>query len=216
MAGVDSPSAARRPILGHLWDAANLLTLAGLFSTTVAITLALNGKFAATAIALVFAFLFDVVDGRVARRISGRTANDRAFGANLDSLADVVSAGCALGIVLLAYGEFDAAFLPGAFVLLAAATLRLAYFNVHGLDQASASYTGLPTDLAILSFVAVMLLDEPLTRDAFQVVLYGAALVLSGLMVSALRIPKFTGIWYYATLVLALLLASAHTVRIIA
>jgi CDP-diacylglycerol--serine O-phosphatidyltransferase len=212
----DSPLAERRPILGHLWDAANLLTLAGLLSSTVAIALALNAKFAAAAIALVFAFLFDVVDGPVAARISGRTADDRDFGANLDSLADVVSAGCALGIVLLAYGEFEAAFLPGAFLLLGAATLRLAYFNVHGLDEASDSYTGLPTDLAILSFVAVMLLDEPLTRDAFQVVLYGAALVLSGLMVSTLRIPKFTGSWYYAIIAIAVLLGSAHTARIIA
>jgi phosphatidylserine synthase len=210
------PPAARRTILGHLRDAANLLTLAGVLSSTLAITFALNGEFAAAAISLVFAFLFDVVDGPVAKRLHGRTADDRAFGANLDSLADIVSAGVALGVVLLAYGEFEAAFVPGAFLLVGAAALRLGYFNVHGLDGASDRYVGLPTDLVIISFVAVMLLDEPLARDAFRVVLYAAVVVLAGLMVSPLPIPKFTGRSYYAVSALALALALAHAARMIA
>lgn len=214
MRDADSPPAAlRRAILGHVLDAANLLTLAGLLSGTLAITFALNGEFAAAAIALVFAFFFDVIDGPVAKRLNGRTADDRAFGAQLDSLADIVSAGVALGVLLLAYGEFEAAYVPGAFLLVGAVALRLAYFNVHGLDEASTSYTGLPTDLVIISFVAVMLLDEPLTRGAFQLVLYGTVLVLAGLMVSPLRIPKFTASWYYAITALAFALAFAHAVR---
>jgi len=209
-------AAARRTVLGHLRDVANLLTLAGLLSSAVAITFALNGEFSAAAIGLVLAFFFDVVDGPVAKRLHGRTDDDRAFGANLDSLADIVSAGVALGVVLLAYGNFEAAFVPGAFLLVGAAALRLAYFNVHGLDEASDSYTGLPTDLVVISFVAVMLLDETLTRSAFQVVLYGAVLILVGLMVSPLRIPKFTGKSYYAVIALAFILASTHAARMIA
>ena len=97
MREVGSPLAmTRRTNLGHLRDAANLLTLAGVASTTLAITFALNGEFSGAAIALVLAFFFDVVDGRVAKRLHGRTADDRAFGANLDSLADIASAGVAL------------------------------------------------------------------------------------------------------------------------
>jgi phosphatidylserine synthase len=210
------PAAAPRTTLGHLLDAANLLTLAGVLSSTLAILFALNAEFAAAAIGLVFAFFFDVVDGPVAKRLHGRTADDRAFGANLDSLADIVSAGVALGVVFLAYGDFEAAFAPGAFLLVGAAALRLAYFNVHGLDGASDSYAGLPTDLVIISFVAVMLLDETLSRDAFQVVLYTTVVVLAGLMVSGLPIPKFTGRSYYAVTGLALALALAHTAQMIA
>ena len=133
----------------------------------------------------------------MAKRLSARSEDDRAIGANLDSLADVVSAGVALSVVFLAYADFEAAFVPGAFVLVGAASLRLAYFNVHGLTETSTIYTGLPTDLAIISFVTVLLLDQPLTRSAFQVVLYGAVLVLAGLMVSSLRFPKFTGRPFY-------------------
>ena len=210
------PHDGRRAILGHLPDAANLLTLAGLASSTAAIAFALNAEYEAAAIGLVLAFVFDVIDGPVAKRLHGRTADDRAFGANLDSLADMVAAGVALGVVLLSYGQFDAAYLPGALALSVAAAMRLSYFNVHGLDEASSSYTGLPTDLAIITFVAVMLLDEPLSRDAFQPLLYGAALALAALMVSPLRIPKLTGRWYYALTALALLMAAAHASQLVA
>ena len=210
------PTAGRRAILGHLPDAANLLTLAGLASSTAAIAFALNAEYEAAAIGLILAFCFDLIDGPVAKRLRGRSADDRAFGANLDSLADMVTAGVALGVVLLSYGEFGAAYVPGALALAVAAAMRLSYFNVHGLDEASASYIGLPTDLAILAFVGVMLLDEPLSRDAFQPLLYGAAIALAALMVSPLRIPKLTGRWYYALSAVALLLAAAHASRLIA
>jgi CDP-diacylglycerol--serine O-phosphatidyltransferase len=165
---------------------------------------------------LVGAFVFDVVDGPVAKRTPGRTAEQGAFGANLDSLADMVSAGVALGVVILSYGHFRIAYVPVAVLLAAAAALRLSYFNVHGLDTASGTYTGLPTDLAILSFVALMLLDGPLGPEAFRVVLAAGGVVLAGLMVSPLRIPKLTGRWYVVLLVAALALAAAHAARLIA
>ena len=208
-------AAGRRAILGHLLDAANLLTLAGLASSTAAIAFAVNAEYEAAAISLVLAFFFDVIDGPVAKRLHGRTADDRAFGADLDSLADMVAAGVALGVVLLSYGEFGAAYVPGALALSVAAAMRLSYFNVHGLDEASVSYSGLPTDLAIIAFVAVMLLDVPLPRDAFQPLLYATAFALAALMVSPLRIPKLTGHWYYVLAGLAVLVAAAHASRLV-
>ncbi len=164
---------------------------------------------------LVGAFVFDVVDGPVAKRTPGRTAEQGAFGANLDSLADMASAGVALGVVILSYGHFRIAYVPVAVLLAAAAALRLSYFNVHGLDTASGTYTGLPTDLAIISFVALMLLDGPLGPEAFRVVLSAGGVVLAGLMVSPLRIPKLTGRWYIVLLVVALALAATHAARLV-
>jgi phosphatidylserine synthase len=202
-------------ILSHLADFANLLTLTGLAASVVAITLAVRGAHAGAAISLVGAFLLDVVDGPVAKRTPGRTTEQGAFGANLDSLADMVSAGVALGVVILSYGHFRGAYVPVAVLLAAATAMRLSYFNVHGLDAASGTYTGLPTDLAILSFVALMLLDGPLGLAAFRVVLSAGGVVLAALMVSPLRIPKFTGGWYIALIILALALAAAHAARLI-
>ncbi len=207
-----TPVPTRPQILASLRDAANLLTLAGAFSSLLAITFASTGRLSAAAVALVGAFILDVVDGPVAKRLHGRTADDRAIGASLDTLADVISAGVTLSVVFLAYADFEAAFIPGALILTGAAILRLAYFSVHGLTETSTTYTGLPTDLAIISFVTVLLLDQPLTRSAFQIVLYGAVLVLAGLMVSSLPFPKFTGRPFYAVLGFGLFLAATHCV----
>ena len=209
------PAAARPTILDSVRDAANLLTIAGLFSSMIAITFAFTGQLAGAAVCLVAAFIFDGIDGPVAKRLTGRSTDDREIGANLDSLADVVSAGVALSVVFLAYGDFGAAYVPGALVLVAAATLRLAYFNVYGLDDQATAYTGLPTDLAIIIFVAVLLLDGPLDPHTFQVTLYVVVLGLAGLMVSPLRVPKFTGAAFYTIIVLAIALGGAHLAQAI-
>lgn len=180
----------------------------------IAILLAVRAEYAGAAIALVAAFVFDVVDGPVAARAKGRGPDQSAFGANLDSLADMVSAGVALGVVILAYGEFRFAYVPIAIVMAAAAALRLSYFNVHGLDPDAGTYTGLPTDLAIIGFVALMLLDGPLDLTAFRVVLSVGGLMLAGLMVSSLPIPKLTGRSYLAVIASGLVLAALHAARL--
>ncbi len=176
----------------------------------------MRGDYEGAAISLVGAFVLDVVDGPVAKRTPGRTKEQGAFGANLDSLADMASAGVALGVVILSYGHFRVAYVPVAVLLAVATAMRLSYFNVHGLDAASGTYTGLPTDLAIISFVALMLLDGPLGLAAFRVVLTGGGVVLAGLMVSPLRIPKLTGRRSIALIILALALAAAQAARLVA
>lgn len=222
MNGSPLPDGRRDPgpppsaILSHLADAANLLTLTGLAVSILAITLAIRGQHAGAAICLVGSFVFDVIDGPVAKRTPGRTHEQGAFGANLDSLADMVSAGAALGVVIVSYGHFRVAYVPVAVLLAMATALRLSYFNVHGLDSASGTYTGLPTDLAIITFVALMLLDGPLGPADVRVALSVGGAVLAGLMVSALRIPKLTGRWFVALIILALALASVHAARLLA
>ncbi len=209
-------STSRRPIVGHLLDATNLLTLAGLLSSILAMTFAVRGDFAVAGIGLVLAFFFDGIDGPVAKRLSGRSADDRAFGASLDSLVDMVGAGATLAVVLLAYGGFGAAYVPGAFALVGAAALRLSYFNAHGLDDRTSRYVGLPTDQAIVAFAALMLLDVPLDRYLFLIVLYGGAMALVALMVSPLRIPKLMGVPFYAFNGVAFAIAALHAVRLVA
>jgi phosphatidylserine synthase len=196
-------------------DAANLLSLAGLFASAVALAFALNGRFPEAGICLMLAFLADVYDGPVAKRLKKRTDADRAFGANLDSLIDLVGAGLVPGVILLSYGDFSAWYVPGAFLLVAAAALRLSYFNVHGLGSTATHYTGLPTDLALLTFSTLMLFEAVIGLEAFRVFLYAGTLGLVALMVSPYRVRKLEGTWYYLLPVLASLIALGHLARIL-
>jgi CDP-diacylglycerol--serine O-phosphatidyltransferase len=206
----------RKSIIGHLLDTANLVTLAGLLSLILAITFAVREEFAAAGIGLVAAFVFDGIDGPMAKRLSSRTEADQAFGANLDSLVDMAGAGATLAVVLLAYGEFGLAYVPGAFALMGAAAFRLSYFNVHGLAPGTTRYIGLPTDQAIIAFAALMLLDRWLDRELFQIVLYGNAMALVALMVSPLRVPKLIGRPFYALNTLALSIGALHIMHLVA
>lgn len=74
-----------------------------------------------------------------------------------------------------------------------AAATRLSCFNVHMLDPDAGTFTDLPTDLAIIASVALMLLDVPLLAAEFRILLSPGAIGRAALMVSALPIPKMTG-----------------------
>lgn len=176
----------------------------------------MNGEFHAAAIGLVLAFFFDGIDGPISKRIPGRTDNDRAFGANIDSLVDMVGAGATLAVVLLAYGDFAIGYVPGAFAIAGAAALRLSYFNVYGLAPGTTRYVGLPTDQAIIVIAAVLLLEGQINGDVFSIVLYGAVIGVAGLMVSPLRIPKLVGVSFYAFNALAFAIAAGHAAQLIA
>jgi phosphatidylserine synthase len=93
------PVDAPRSMLWFARDLPNLVSLAGLISAAIAIYFAILGVFPAAVIGLVWAVVFDWFDGRIARKMKVRTDEQRHFGAQLDSLIDVVSFGIAPGIL---------------------------------------------------------------------------------------------------------------------
>jgi CDP-diacylglycerol--serine O-phosphatidyltransferase len=192
------------------------VSLLGLLASAAAIGWALNARFAEAGICLMLAFLADVYDGPIAKRLTGRTDADRAFGANLDSLIDIIGAGIVPGIILLSYGDFAGWYVPGAFLLVASAALRLSYFNVYGLGPSATHYTGVPTDLVILTFGALLLLEVVVPAGVFPVVLYACSISLAFLMVSSIQMRKLDGGWYYILPVVACLIGLAHAARLIA
>lgn len=107
----------------------NLLTTAGLFSGFFAIVSSMNGHFEAAAVAIFVAMIFDGLDGRVARL----TNTQSEFGAQYDSMSDMLSFGMAPALVaynwgLAEYGKFG---WLAAFIFVACAALRLARFNAN-------------------------------------------------------------------------------------
>lgn len=107
----------------------NLLTTAGLFSGFFAIVSSMNGRFEAAAVAIFVAMIFDGLDGRVARM----TNTQSEFGAEYDSMADMVSFGVAPALVAYNWGLTGLGKIGwlAAFVYVAGAALRLARFNTQ-------------------------------------------------------------------------------------
>ena len=128
-------------IISYVRDLPNLLSLAGLACTLLAIYYSILGVYSIAMIGMVWAVAFDWADGLVARKLKGRTATDGKFGGQLDVLIDIVSYGVTPAILLLSYGKFEPIFLVGAFIMIAAAAVRLSYFSTYGLAGGT-KYTG--------------------------------------------------------------------------
>ena len=196
-------------MLAFAGDLPNLCSLLGLLAAVLGLYFAIRGVYPAAMMALLWAVVLDWSDGRVARAMKGRTADQRAVGAQLDSLIDIVSFSVAPALLLLSVGRFGLWFVPGAFVVLATGAIRLSYFNVFGLLD-DATYRGLSLDNNV-GVLALLFVFEPLIgRASFAVVLYVALMVLAALNVASIETPKLGGRWYYVVIGYALVLSGIY------
>ena len=132
---------SEKTILSYAVDLPNICSLIGLLCSVLAIYFALVDQFQFAMIGIVWAVFFDWSDGILARRMKGRTEVQGLYGAQLDSLIDIVSFGICPAILFLSYGHFNPWFIPGAFIIVATGVIRLSYFNVFGLVDKS-TYMG--------------------------------------------------------------------------
>jgi CDP-diacylglycerol--serine O-phosphatidyltransferase len=146
-----APPPGLRPRIGRLGSRGiyllpNLFTTAALFAGFYAIVQAMNDRFEQAAIAIFVAIVLDGLDGRVARL----TRTQSAFGAEYDSLSDMVSFGAAPALVMYEWvlkdlGRFG---WIAAFVYCVGAALRLARFNVNLEVVDKRFFQGLPSPAA--------------------------------------------------------------------
>ena len=186
------PRTLQPTILSFVKDLPNLCSLAGLACALLAIYYSILGVYSAAMIGMIWAVAFDWADGLIARRMKGRTGDDRAFGGQLDVLIDIVSYGVAPSILLLSYGKFEPLFLVGAFFILAASAIRLSYFSTFGLAGGT-KYTGLALDNNNIILVSIFLLEGVFSGGVFTVILYVSGLGLAALNVSQIKTPKLSG-----------------------
>lgn len=184
-------------IFKFIIDLPNICSLLGLLSAVTGIYFAAKGNFQAAIIGLLWAVLFDWFDGIIARKMKGRTKVQGDFGAQLDSMIDIVSFGVFPAIVLLSYGNYNIWFFPGAFVIIAASAIRLSYFNIYGLVD-SKTYKGLALDNNVLILAFVFLFESFFLHSTFSIVIYALLIILSGFNLSSIPTPKFGGKWIYA------------------
>lgn len=181
-----------KSILSYVKDIPNICSLLGLGCTLISIYYMILGVYAAAMIGMIWAVAFDWADGLIARRMKGRTGDDRVFGGQLDILIDIVSYGVTPAILLLSYGKFDPIFLIGAFIMLAAGVIRLSYFSTFGLADGS-KYTGLALDNNSIILVFIFLFEGFFSAGIFSAILYASVLGLAALNVSQIKTPKLSG-----------------------
>lgn len=173
----------------------NLITTGALFAGFFAIVAGMNGDFVSAALAILAAGLLDTADGRVARW----TRTESQFGAEYDSLSDMVAFGVAPALVAFTWGldSLGQAGWVAAFIYMACAALRLARFNTKGDNK---TFTGLasPAAAAIIACMVWAWTDFGLGAPS------AAAAVSMGLVVVGVALLMVSNFIYFSPKVLEL------------
>jgi len=194
----------------------NLFTTLNLFAGFYAIVQGMNHDFEKAAVAIFVAMVLDSIDGRVARL----TRTQSAFGAEYDSLSDMVSFGAAPALVMYEWALRDLGRIGwiAAFVYCVGAALRLARFNTQLSTADKRWFTGLPSPAAA-ALVAGMIwvLNDYQVRGGDVKFIASMLTIYAGItMVSNVRFYSFKDInlrravpfWVVLLLVMGLLLIS--------
>jgi len=170
----------------------SVFTLANLFCGYACVVYAMRGEFEAAAAFVGLAFVFDMIDGRIARM----TGTATEFGVQFDSLADVVSFGIAPAVLTFTWGlePLGRVGWVAGFIYVTAAAVRLARFNVQHVSD-KRYFVGLPSPAA----AGVLVTTVYAYPDGIR--FYGAAipvllvvLIPAFLMVSTIRFRSFKSI----------------------
>jgi len=170
----------------------NLFTTAALFAGFFAIVQAMNGRFAVSAVAIIVAMVLDGLDGRVARL----TRTQSEFGAEYDSLSDMVSFGAAPALVIYEWalkglGRFG---WIAAFVYCAGAALRLARFNVNLEVVDKRFFQGLPSPAAaaLVAGFVWLVQDNKIPLDEYRLPWVAAFLALYTGLTMVSNVPFYS------------------------
>ena len=177
----------------HIYVLPNLLTTANMFCGFFAIIYAIHGSFSWSAYAIVFAAVFDLLDGRVARM----THSTSQFGKEYDSLSDVISFGMAPSILLFEWSlqPFGRLGWLAAFFFVACGAFRLSRFNVQQHVVEKNYFQGLPIPMAGGIVASSVLAFQDLGLNASRSYWILAMTFLLGfVMVSTFRYRSFKDI----------------------
>jgi CDP-diacylglycerol---serine O-phosphatidyltransferase len=189
----------------------NLFTTGALFAGFYAIIAAMKGQFEPAAIALFVAMIMDTLDGRVARL----TGTQSAFGAQYDSLSDMVCFGLTPALMAFTWGLSNVGKLGwlAAFMYTAATALRLARFNTQIGSTDKRYFIGLPCPPAAAVVAGLIWLGTDLAIPTKHIgaiiafILVGlAALMVSNVRYYSFKEVDFKGhVPFFAVLVVVLI-----------
>jgi CDP-diacylglycerol--serine O-phosphatidyltransferase len=181
----------------------NLITLSSVFCGFDSLRISASAKgeedFYRAALLIVFAMLFDMLDGRVARM----TKTQSAFGLQIDSLADVVSFGAAPALLVYQWTlhRLGTPGLIASFLFIACGAVRLARFNVLSMGESgkptkpSKYIVGLPIPGAAGILVSIVVanhaVEGAIGKAEYAWGMLAITVFLSFLMVSTIRFRSF-------------------------
>ena len=169
----------------------NLFTTGALFAGFYAITSAMGGQFVTATVAIFAAMILDGLDGRVARL----TNTQSEFGAQYDSLSDMVSFGAAPALVmyLWAFSSLGKLGLCAAFIHMAGGALRLARFNTQLTSADKRYFQGLPSPAAaaILAGFIWFSIEHDYPVEIVKYIAIALTITTGLLMVSNFRYSSF-------------------------
>jgi len=169
----------------------NLFTTAALFAGFYAIVAAMGDRFEAAAVAVFIAMVLDGLDGRVARM----TNTQSEFGAEYDSLSDMVSFGLAPALVMYEWSLHSMGKIGwlAAFIYTAGAALRLARFNTNIGTVDKRFFQGLPSPAAAAVVVGLVWVGHvyEVAGTSLGWLTAFATAIIGALMVSNVRYYSF-------------------------
>ncbi len=172
------PDANSRPRRRGVFLLPNLFTTGVLFSGFFAVVSAINGDFITAAIAVFVAMVLDGLDGRVARL----TNTQSEFGAQYDSLSDLVAFGLAPALIAYLWQLHELGNLGwvAAFFYTTAAALRLARFNSRLAVTDKRFFQGLPSPASAAFVVGtVWVIEDLAVLGDMPTVLMGLTLLVT-------------------------------------
>jgi CDP-diacylglycerol---serine O-phosphatidyltransferase len=195
----------------------NLFTTGVLFCGFFAIVQAMNGRFETGAIAIFVAMVLDGMDGRVARW----TNTQSEFGAQFDSIADMVAFGAAPALVAYVWALKDLGTLgwSGAFIYCAGAGIRLARFNANITVVDSRYFQGLPSPsgAAVMTGIVWALADFGFKPTDFLAMVVWVVAVFTGItMVSNVPFWSFKEVNWKKRVPLWVILACVIGISVVA
>ncbi len=167
----------------------SLFTILNAFCGFASVINASNNEFKTAVLFIVYAAVFDVFDGLVARILD--SASD--FGVELDSLSDVVSFGFAPAFLLYRFFfiDYNASGILVASLVLAFSAIRLARFNISLTGFSKDVFYGIPTPMSalILCSYVIFFHDKIFSKEFSEIFIFVLTISVSLLMVSNLRFP---------------------------
>jgi CDP-diacylglycerol--serine O-phosphatidyltransferase len=174
----------------------NILTVLSLCAGMTAIRFGVLGHYEAAVIAIMFAAIFDGLDGRIARILGGSTK----FGAEMDSLSDVVSFGVAPALLIYQWVMREAGSLGWAIVLFycVCCALRLARFNTKLVASdappwQSRFFIGMPVPAAAGLALTPMIMTFAIGPGIFSTVIVNAVVMAAVALLMVSQVPTYSG-----------------------